>query len=109
MTQDEFIKVLDGKEYTYEIEGDKIIITYAWTVDLGLIKSLPSNVEFRNKGHVWLSSLESLPSGVEFFNNSGSVNLSSFIGGWISGWEGNIKGIDSKMLLNLMIKRGMFI
>jgi hypothetical protein len=108
MTREEFINVLDGKEYTYEIEGDKIIITYAWTVDLDLIKSLPSDVEFRNKGHIWLNSLECLPPGVEF-RNSGGVNLSSLIDGWFNNWDGNIRGVESKRLMNIMIKRGMFI
>jgi hypothetical protein len=35
--------------------------------------------------------------------------LVHLIGGWSNEWEGNIEGIDSKRLLNLMINKGMFI
>ena len=131
MTREEFIKVLDGKEYSYEIEGDKIIVTYkgdlylstkSWTPPdvpdeelsnrwdewSNLLTSLPSGVEFRNERHVYLEALTSLPPGVEF-RNGGYVYLSALIGGWLHEWEGNIKGIDSKRLLNLMISKGMFI
>ena len=108
MTRDEFIKVLDGKEYPYELEGDKIIVTWGHTVDLSSIKSLPPFVEFRNGGHVWLDSLTSIPPGVEF-RNEGTVKLEKLIGEWFYYWEGNIGGIGHKRLLNLMIKKGMFI
>ena len=87
MTQEEFIKVLNREKYSYEIEGDKIIVT--------------------SKGNVYLDSLTSLPSGVEF-NNGGGVDLESIIGGWLYQWKGNIEGIDSKRLLNLMISKGVF-
>jgi hypothetical protein len=50
------------------------------------------------------------------FNNLGDVALNSLVGGWFENWKGNIGGIGSKRLLigskrllNLMIKRGMFI
>jgi hypothetical protein len=47
------------------------------------------------------------------FENGGSYGGSVFfellIGGWLVDWNGNIEGIDSKRLLNVMIKRGMFI
>ena len=88
MTREEFIARLDEKGYSYEIEGDKIIVTY--------------------KGYVDLNALTSLPPGV-VFNNKGDVYLESLVGGWFEDWQGNIKGIDSKRLLNMMIKRGMFI
>jgi hypothetical protein len=48
------------------------------------------------------------------FNNGGSVYLRSLIGGsalvdgWFNRWESNIEGIDSKRLLNKMIKQGVF-
>ena len=102
MTREEFIWVLDNEGYSYEIEGDNIVVTHKWTVHLNSLTSLPSgvvfrnegyvnergdvylnaltslppDVEFRNKGNVNLGSLTSLPSGVEF-NNAGSVNLGS--------------------------------
>ena len=138
MTQKEFIEILDGKGYSYEIEGDQIIVKggvylrYATLkkgdVDLSALTSLPPGVEFRNEGHVYLYDLTSLPPGVEFrnggdvilysltslppgveFKNVGNVDLKSLTGGWFNKWEGNIEGIDNKRLLNLMIKKGMFI
>jgi len=42
------------------------------------------------------------------FNNRGVVGLNSIIGGDFNEWEGNIEGIDSKRLLNLMISKGIF-
>jgi hypothetical protein len=108
MTRDEFIKVLDGKEYSYELEGDKIIVTWGYTVDFPSIKSLPPFVEFRNGGHVWLDSLTSIPPGVEF-RNEGTVKLEQLIGEWFYYWKGNIKGINPKRLLNFLISKGVFI
>ena len=106
MKQEEFIKVLDEKRYPYEIEGNKIVVTHKGFVDLRSLTSLPPGVEFKNRGFVDLESLTSLPPGVEF-NNGGDVYL-NLIGGWFGKWEGNIKGISSKRLLNLMISKGVF-
>jgi hypothetical protein len=171
MTQEEFIKVLDKKRYSYEIEGDQIIVTHkerTGRVNLMDLTSLPPGVVFRNKENVFLHSLASLPPGVKFenggkvvlasltslppsvkfengggvllnslpslppgvkfenggnvyldslenippglvFRNKGDVGLASLIGkGGLSDWEGNIEGIDSKRLLNVMIKQGIF-
>ena len=108
MTQEEFIKVLDTKGYSYEIEGDKLVVTSEVSVHLSALTSLPPGVEFKNEGHVRLRSLTSLPPGVKF-NNEGDVALNSLDGGWVDEWSGNIKGIESKRLLNLTIKQGMFI
>ena len=148
MTGEAFIKVLDEKRYSYEIEGDRIIVTHNGHVDLESLTSLPPGVEFKNEGSVWLSALTSLPPGVEFknswdvflesltslppgvvfrnrgcvylgsltsispgveFKNEGDVKLNALIGEEISNWKGNIKGIASKRLLNVMIKQGLFI
>ena len=128
MTQKEFIKVLDEKGYSYKIEGDKIVVTYEGDVFLRALTSLPPDVEFGNGGSVRLDSLTSIPPGVEFrnrgyvyldsitsippgvvFKNVYDVKLDSLTGGWFDYWEGNIEGIDNKRLLNLMIKKGMFI
>jgi len=148
MTQEEFIEILDGEDYSYEIEGDKIMVTNEGNVDLDSLTSLPPGVEFKNKGYVdlesltsispdvkfnnrgvvYLNALTSLPPGVEFkngwyvdlrsltsispgveFRNKGDVNLDALTGDWFDNWKGNIGGIDSNRLLNLMIKRGMFI
>jgi hypothetical protein len=75
-------------------------------VYLGSLKSLPPGVKFENVGNVYLRP-KSLPPGVEF-KNEGTVNLGSIVGGFFESWKGNIEGIDSKRLLNLMIKRGIF-
>jgi len=128
MTKEKFIKVLDNKNYTYEIEGDKIVVTYENSVDLGSLTSLPPGVEFRNKGdidlsslitlpsdvvfsnggYVWFSSIESLSRSVEF-RNDGHINLEPLIRGVIDDWGGNIEDIYPQMLLNIMIKQGIFI
>ena len=128
MTQKEFIELLDEKGYSYEIEGDKIVVTNEGAVDLNSLPSLPPGVEFRNEGAVDLNSLPSLPPGVVFrnggsvylksltslppgveFKNVNDAYLKSLTGGWFDEWIGNIKCIDIKRLLNLMIKKGMFI
>ena len=128
MTQEEFIKVLDKKEYSYEIEGDKIVVKYFYGLWLNSLETLPHDVEFNNGGDVYLDSLKTLPPGVEFnnggdvrlvslktlppgveFNNGGDVYLDDIIGGYFDEWKGNIEGIDSKRLLNVMIKQGVFI
>ena len=109
MTREEFIWVLDNEGYSYEIEGDNIVVTHKWTVHLNSLTSLPSGVEFKNVSSVYLNSLASLPPGVEFKNGSfGFVFLNSLIGGFFSHWSGNIDGIDNKRLLNFMISKGIF-
>ena len=147
MTREEFIKILKEKRYPYKIEGDKIIVTDEWNVDLNSLTSIPPGVEFKNVGDVHLNRLTSLPPGVEFknvgyvilfsltslppgaefknrgnvglnsltflpsgveFNNEGDVYLEYLTGGWFDVWKGNIEGIDSKRLLNKMIKDGVF-
>jgi hypothetical protein len=80
MTQKEFIEVLKEKDYSYEIEGDNIVVTHKWTVYLSDLTSLPSGVVFRNEGYVnergdvYLNALTSLPPDV-VFSNKGNVNL----------------------------------
>jgi hypothetical protein len=148
MTQKEFIKILKKEKYSYEIEGDKLVVTHEGgvyldaltsippgvefknkeAVSLWDLTSLPPGVEFKNKGYVSLYALTSLPPGVEFkngwyvdlrsltsispgveFRNKGDVNLDALIGEWFDDWKGNIEGIDSNRLLNLMISKEMFI
>jgi len=129
MTREEFIKVLDEKGYSYEIEGDKLVVTYKGDVDLESLQTLPPGVVFKNRGWIFLGFLKTIPYGVEFrnegyvnlyslqaihpgveFNNEGDVWLGSLLAGvWFRYWNGNIKGIDRKMLLNFMISKGMFI
>ena len=127
MTREEFIEILDREGYSYEIEGDKLIVTGDY-VFLYSLKTLPPGVVFKNGQDVFLYSLETLPPGVEFrnggdinmnelktlstsveFRNGGNVYLESLIGGWIKDWSGNIEGVDSNRLLNHMINKGVFI
>ena len=131
MTREEFIEVLEKKGYSYGIEGDKIVVTGGdkdgyvwldslktipsgvefkneWTVNLSSLKTIPPGVGFKNSGHVNLHSLKTISPGV-VFKNGGESYLPSLIGGGFEDWPGNIEGIDSKRLLNLMIKKGMFI
>ena len=106
MSQEEFKKELDEREYSYEIEGNKIEITHNGNVWLP-ITILPPGVEFKNHGNVWLNSLTTLPLDLKF-SNRGYVSLDSLIEGLFSNWRGNIEGIGSNMLLNKMIALGLF-
>jgi hypothetical protein len=147
MTRSRFIRLLKDKRYSYDIQGNKIVVTDDGTVYLNSLTSLPPGVEFRDGGDVWLDSITSLPPGVEFMNrgrvylrsltsippgvvfmnggdvwldsitslppgvefrNGGDVSLDYLLGGNFTKWKGNIKGIDSKRLLNMMIKQGVF-
>ena len=112
MTQEEFIKELDENGCSYEIRGNKIVVTNEDTVYLNTLTSLPPDVVFENGGYVGLRDLTSIPPGV-VFENGEDVWLKSFISGrdnkgYFGYWEGNIYGIDSKRLLNLMISKGLF-
>jgi hypothetical protein len=108
MTREEFIEILNREEYSYEIQGDKIVVTHERAVNLSDLTFLPPGVEFRNGGSVFLHKLTYLPPGV-VFKNKGPVNLRSLVGGWFDDLGINIKGVGSNRLLNLMIKQGMFI
>ena len=107
MTQEAFVKVLERKGYSYKIEGNKIVVTYKFYVDLVSLTSLPPGVVFSNEGEVGLRSLEAIPPDAEF-RTTYDVNLQSLTGNWFSEWEGNIKGIRFNRLLNKMISIGLF-
>lgn len=161
MTREEFIKVLKDKDYTYDIEGDNLVVTGGDSdgyVSLKWIQSIPSGVEFRNNGSVdlesikeipsdtvfnnhygktnsvylhsikrvpaglkfnrgsdiYLDSLEGLEPGVEFNNYSGDIHSNIFGNKWFSSLEATkvfyeSNSINNIKLLNIMIKRGMFI
>ncbi len=79
MTRDEFIQILKRGKYSYEIDGDKLVVTEGDTdgdVNLNARASLPPNVVFKNKGFVDLSALITLPPGFEF-KNGGTVDLAT--------------------------------
>ena len=107
MTQEAFVKVLERKGYSYKIEGNKIVVTYKFYVDLVSLTSLPPGVVFSNEGEVGLRSLEAIPPDAEF-RTTYDVNLQSLTGNWFSEWEGNIKGIRFNRPLNKMISIGLF-
>jgi hypothetical protein len=75
-------------------------------VYLDSLETLPSGIVFNNGDSVYLDSLTSIHPSV-VFNNRWQVHLASLIG-VDTIWKGNIKDIDSKRLLNLMIKQGVF-
>ena len=127
MTREEFIAVLKKKRYSYEMKGDKIVITHSGWIDLSSLKTIPSDVHFENSGDVHLSALKTLPPGVEFRNrwNVYLINLKTlppgveFENGWDIylkglGWMNDnkgigIEGVENKRLLHLMIKKELFI
>ena len=79
MTREAFIKELEKKEYSYKIEGNKIVVTHAEShVDLNHLTHIPPDIIFNNIMDVDLESIEDVPRGVEF-RNEGSVYLSSVI------------------------------
>jgi hypothetical protein len=78
MTREEFIDLLKDKGYSYEIEGDRIIITHGGMVAILLSVPIPLNlkVEFRNDEHVDLNNATELPEDI-VFNNTNDVFLGS--------------------------------
>jgi hypothetical protein len=107
MTQEEFIKVLDSRGLSYNIEDDRVILNDWGLVHLNSLEIIPEGIEFDNGGDVYLNSINALPKGT-VFNNGGDINLKSLIGGWFSQWEGKIRRISTKSLLNKMISLGLF-
>jgi hypothetical protein len=106
MTREEFIKVLEEKEYLYEIKGDKVVVTPYMGIDLNSLESLPPGVVFSNSGPVYLETLKTIPRGIEF-SNEGNVHLKKLTGGFISKFR-RIEGIQNKRLFNHMISQGLF-
>jgi hypothetical protein len=74
------------------------------------LQNLPSGFEFNNKRDVNLGSIKTIPSDVKF-NNGGDVYLPRILvgGRWFSEWSGHIYEINDGRLLNLMVKKGLFI
>jgi hypothetical protein len=76
-------------------------------VVLESIRRLEPGVEFANGKNIWLDSLRSLDPGVQF-ENGGKVFFKALIGQWSNEWKGNIKGVSTKDLINLMVKSSLF-
>ena len=101
--------------YILETLPPGVVFNNRGDVGLDQLKTLPPGVVFNNKGSVTLKSLKTISPGVEFNNGGGKyiyledVYLGSLTGDRFDYWSGNIKGIDSKRLLNVMISKGMFI
>jgi hypothetical protein len=76
MTQEEFIKILDEKGYSYVEEGNKIVVDCRGSIILNSIESLPSGVVFMNDGDVQLENVHILQSDI-YFNNNGFIYLSN--------------------------------
>lgn len=73
MTRKKFMKYLRDRRYTYDLEGDRIIVNM-YNRDLNLLdlRSIPDNVIFKNEGDVAFWDLEEFPRGLEF-RNQGDV------------------------------------
>jgi hypothetical protein len=106
MTIDEIREYLDSNKIPYRGKKDQILITSKKEVGLRGVKTLPSGLEFRNGGNVYLHDVEEISKGVEF-NNLWDVYLPKIFGVYLNRWQGNIEGINSKTLLNHMIKKGL--
>jgi hypothetical protein len=85
------------------------------------VKIVNPNVIFNNqgksgsKGTVWLPDADKIYPGVEFRNNGSCILKAMEPSGktdfqtYGSYWKGNIRGINSHRLLNVMINNGLFI
>jgi hypothetical protein len=78
MEREEFMEVLEDKGYWYSESPQGKIIIESYSVDILMqdLKSIPPNITFNNKGHIYLESLEVLPEGI-VFNNQEGVYLDS--------------------------------
>ena len=90
-------------------------------VNLSYVISIGKNVKFKNNGNVFLGKhLNRINSSVEF-NNSGAIytfiisgmKLGDILDDFsydiqVDDWQGNIEGVDSTRLMNLMISKGLF-
>ena len=92
-----------------DIIPEGTVFTNGGEVFLDGLETISSGVVFNNRKFIYLPSVKSISSGIEF-NSYGDIYLKSLIGGegWFYRWEGNIKGIDPKRLLNKMIEDGTF-
>ena len=120
MTREEFIGILDREGYSYDIDGGSIVVNH--DSDVGFKElDIPDNVIFNNDGNVFMGISEIHPSVV--LNNNGGFFLfddndlriatndyspGHYIFYSKDHYEGWLKNIDNKRLINLMIKQGVF-
>lgn len=124
MTREEFINMLKEKGFGYEISGNTINVNHEYNFSVVEINDpieIPNGVKFTNLGSVWISDLLGINPGVEF-HNGGTINLFRRETERGDGFRKiyrifstnkiehvhAIDGIDPKRLLNLMIKKGLF-
>jgi len=97
MTREEFIEELKAG-YSYEIQGNKIIVTHQNRVNLSHLTSIPPNVVFNNTMDVDLGGLKDIPHGVEF-NNGKNTYLDSVTSispdvKFNNGWGINLRSLE---------------
>lgn len=74
MRKDKFMNFLEEMDYSFSLLPDKrILIDHDEDVDFAEIKSIPSDILFKNNGNVYMD-FTSLPKNIEFENN-GYVSL----------------------------------
>ena len=82
------------------------------SIDLNSLENIPSGVKFNNIENIYLRSLKTISPDVEF-NNRGNIYFGlvahKTLGQELKLSELTIKGIDTKKLLNKMIKRSVFV
>jgi hypothetical protein len=131
MEREEFKRVLREKDYPYEETLTRIMVgKYRNAIDLSELKSIPSNVVFRNMGSVSLDSIEEIPSGVvfmnglyvylnslrkidpsvRFFNQGERIYTFTKTVGDLTFWSFSfgVPGIEDFRVLNKMISLGLF-
>ncbi len=81
--RNEFLLQLTNHQYSHYIDNDDNIVIGQpknqvddYHISLDLIKRMPDNVIFNNRGNVWLNSLTKIGKNI-IFNNEGFVNLES--------------------------------
>ena len=85
---------------------ERTVFSNGGHVYLRSLTTLPEVIVFSNSGSVYLKSLTTIRKGIVF--SGGDVYLESLTGEWFCDWKGDIRGIDSKRLLNKMISLGLF-
>lgn len=98
-----------------------IVFKNRGNVDLGNLTSISGDVQFRNEKSVWIGPLRTIPKDLEFNNGWGTGAYNAIgddfawhvyldrMGTSTYRWKGVIEGINGIRLLNLMIKKELFV